>query len=367
MAPRLPAGVEFPIDGDLTKPHWLAVPWSSAFEDIRGRADAPESAQPSEACLTRMKMLWDDEYLYIGALLSSDIEVRSIFTARNSPIYQQDSDFEVFVDAACSCHNYKELEVNARNVVWNLLLTRPYDDGGAEHSGRVADPGTEGHYEVYGQRTATRLLSGSLNDVRGATWAVEIALAHTDTLALQPTARRPAVGVRWRINFSRVEHKGATNWVWKPQIVWEPQSRRYEGKVNMHLPDAWGWVQFTDTPAAPNGDAATMGSTSAFGQVVRTAEDAEPSDNVHAAALCVYYAQRAHAEQYGAWAPSLDALTRLQLVDESTVAGCDVRVTLSVDGDGYVAVATDAQTGSAVSITNERHVRFLSAHDGRRD
>ena len=95
-APRLPAGADaLVIDGDLAKPQWAVAPWSSAFEDIRGRADSPESAQPSDACVTRMKMLWDDDYLYIGAVLSSDGEVRSTFTARNSPIYQQDSDFEV--------------------------------------------------------------------------------------------------------------------------------------------------------------------------------------------------------------------------------------------------------------------------------
>ena len=62
-----------------------------------------------------MKMLWDDNYLYIGALLESDRQTTATFTERNSPIYQKDSDFEVFIDASGECHWYKELEINAIN------------------------------------------------------------------------------------------------------------------------------------------------------------------------------------------------------------------------------------------------------------
>ena len=76
--------------------------------------------------------------------------------------------------------------------------------------------------------------------------------------------------------FSRVERKGEVNWTvcrvhartrscspcqgsvghgvhscsslamsvqWAPQVVWEPRSRKYEGKINMHLPDAFGYVE----------------------------------------------------------------------------------------------------------------------------
>ena len=111
-----------------------------------------------------------DEYLYVGAVVQSSFEVVATFTERNSPIFQRDSDFEVFVDAASSCHAYKELEVSPADVVWNLLLTRPYADGGAEHSARVAALGAPDYYEVSAQRTATRLLDGRLNDPNCATW-----------------------------------------------------------------------------------------------------------------------------------------------------------------------------------------------------
>ena len=89
------------IDGDITKDIWKDIPWSTPFDDIRYSSSHPDesipaSDRPNDNCQTRMKMQWDDEYLYIAAILESDFEVRATFQQRNEPIYQQDSDFEVF-------------------------------------------------------------------------------------------------------------------------------------------------------------------------------------------------------------------------------------------------------------------------------
>ena len=97
VARRLPPGAPpLAIDGDLTKPEWEEVPWSSDFQDIRGE-DAPETAHPTDGCRTRMKMRWDDEFLYVAAQLDSGPgwPIVATFTQRNEPIFQQDSDFEV--------------------------------------------------------------------------------------------------------------------------------------------------------------------------------------------------------------------------------------------------------------------------------
>jgi len=80
------------IDGDLEKPEWAEVEWSVPFGDIRGVADAPKEAQPTEKQRTRMKMRWDDEYLYVAAHLESDRTVRATFTKHNEPIFTEDSD-----------------------------------------------------------------------------------------------------------------------------------------------------------------------------------------------------------------------------------------------------------------------------------
>jgi hypothetical protein len=125
VAPRV-QGKPPIIDGNIEKSEWQAVPFSSAFDEIRGKEDAPPGTRPSQSCMTRFKMMWDDDFLYICGLIESDFRVIANFTHRNEPIFQKDSDFEVFLDPLGSCHNYKELELNAINTVWNLMLDKPY-------------------------------------------------------------------------------------------------------------------------------------------------------------------------------------------------------------------------------------------------
>merc|ERR1719253_918174 len=142
--------------------------------------------------------------------------------------------------------------MNPINTVWNLMLNRPYSDGGGERSARVAKEGDADFWDVRTQFTAARILKGKLDDAsQPSQWCCEIALAHTENLNAADNSRtalqewmQPAVGSFWHINFSRVEKKGEVNWVWTPQIVWTPSKKCYEGQVNMHLPDAWGYVVF---------------------------------------------------------------------------------------------------------------------------
>ena len=47
------------IDGNITDAAWQNAPWSKFFRDIEG------DAKPNPYYQTRVKMLWDDNYLYI--------------------------------------------------------------------------------------------------------------------------------------------------------------------------------------------------------------------------------------------------------------------------------------------------------------
>ncbi|MFM7151792.1 MAG: sugar-binding protein, partial [Gemmataceae bacterium] len=49
------------IDGKLDDEAWVKAPWSEAFGDIEG------DRKPQPRQRTRMKMLWDDQNLYIAA------------------------------------------------------------------------------------------------------------------------------------------------------------------------------------------------------------------------------------------------------------------------------------------------------------
>jgi Carbohydrate family 9 binding domain-like len=335
------------IDGDLTKDEWSQVPWSDEFDDIRGAEDAPSDERPRPACRTRMKMMWDDQYLYIGALLPSDFTTVATYTERNSPIFQQDSDFEVFVDPPGSCHNYKEFEVNALNTVWNLLLDRPYNDGGAEHSGRIAKPGDDLYYDVKHQKSATRVIDGQLNDpIGGATYSVEIAMAHSDVLARIPGSAPPSIGTRWRINFSRVEKRGDINWTWQPQIAWDAVSHRFGGHVNMHLPDAWGYLVFGGPEKSMNEPVAR-----------------DPTWPPRLAAMNVYYAQRQYRQENGLYATRLDMLT--PLLHQAIVSPFQIEI-LSNDLPNkpfytrqdpepeFIVVVRGNPDGTVITVTNNR-------------
>src|SRR5262249_15000970 len=70
----------------------------------------------------------DDEFFYVGAELEEP-HVWATLTQHDAVIFH-DNDFEVFIDPNGDNHEYYEFEINAFNTGWDLLLPRPYKDGG---------------------------------------------------------------------------------------------------------------------------------------------------------------------------------------------------------------------------------------------
>ena len=217
------------IDGRLDDAAWRRAPWTAAFVDIQG---AP---QPRPRFRTRVKMLWDDDCLYVAAQLQEP-HVWATLTEHDSVIFR-DNDFEVFLNPSGDGRNYFEFEINALNTGWDLFLPKPYREGGKADNG----------WEIPGLRTAVAV-DGTLNDSgdRDRGWTVEIAFPWSAFAARAPVSR-PRLGDSWRVNFSRVEWQTETsahqyrkvagkpedNWVWSPQ-----------GLINMHVPDRWGYLRF---------------------------------------------------------------------------------------------------------------------------
>jgi hypothetical protein len=246
------------IDGDLEKPFWNDIPWTSDFVDIS------TSTTPSQR--TMVKMRWDEHFLYVGARIE-ETDVWATLEEHNSVIFH-DNDFEIFVDCEGTNHNYKEFEINALGTTWTLLLNKPYDDDGGENSKRV-DP--ENGYDMSPLlRSATKVYpNNAINkpDVRNTHWTVEVALPISKLMERNTLAKKPSNGHFWRINFSRVQwgfevnEKGQyekkpccqscavpgtaaeDNWVWSPQ-----------GKVAMHLPERWGILQFSSSTSPSKDD-----------------------------------------------------------------------------------------------------------------
>jgi hypothetical protein len=300
-----------------------------------------------------MKMAWDEDFLYILAILHSDFEVRATFTERNSPIFQQDSDFEVFLDPLGSCQFYKELELNALNTVWNLMLDKPYWDGGSEHSGRIAKPGEEGYFEVQGQKTAVNIVRGRINQIgeQRTSWAVEVAIAHNDTQQYLPHLSIPKIGDRWRINFSRVEKKGEINWTWMPQRIWDPEVSKFMGKIDMHLPDAWGYVEFS---SSTNNN--TRVGEVPLEELMNGAGDS--SWPARLAAMNIYYAQKKYNEDHNEYAN--DILTLGDLVNREILSPFAVELK-TFNGKVYNVRIMDAS--GLVAIVNQERLLLVRSEE----
>jgi hypothetical protein len=234
------------VDGRLDEPAWKRATWTELFVDIEG------SLKPTPRFKTRAKMLWDDDCFYVGAELEEP-DIWATLTERDSIIFY-DNDFELFIDPTGSTHLYYELEINALGTEWDLLLVKPYRDGGpAVHA-----------WDIRGLKTKV-YCDGSINHPgdKDKGWSIEIAMPWKILKECAPDEKPPQTGDQWRVNFSRVEYRievkdgkstkvddPATgkplredNWVWAPT-----------GLINIHYPELWGYVQFSDLMAGEGKD-----------------------------------------------------------------------------------------------------------------
>jgi Carbohydrate family 9 binding domain-like len=316
------------VDGRLDDPSWADADWTEVFGDIEG------AAKPVPRYRTRVQMLWDDQYLYIGAYLEEP-HVWATLVERDSIIFE-DNDFEVFIDPDGDTHDYYELEMNALNTVWDLLLVRPYRDGGpAVHS-----------WDIQGLKTGVHVM-GTLNDPsdRDKAWTVEIALPFAVLKECIPgKPLRPAAGDEWRVNFSRVEYhldveQGAyvkakdsgtgrplpeDNWTWTPQ-----------GVINIHYPEMWGYVQFSAKLPGKG----------------KENFDRRPDEKVKWALRRVYYAERAYRDQKAAFSSDLGALG-LKGQDVLKVKGWSYPPSIQTTANLFESIYT-AKTGESWHIRQD--------------
>jgi len=314
------------IDGKLDDPSWKGAPWTDTFVDIEG------DRRPQPRFRTRAKMLWDDDWFYIAAEMEEP-DVWGTLTERDSVIFR-DNDFEVFIDPDGDSHAYYELEVNALSTPWDLMLIKPYRDGGpAIHGWDIA--GLQARVDV----------RGTLNRPgdRDEGWTIEVALPWKILKEAAPGGRRPAPGDRWRINFSRVEWQidvrdrkyvkrnkpGSAdplpedNWVWSPQ-----------GAINMHMPERWGYVQFGEAPGSPSASFVD-----------------ERNEHVKWALRRLYYRQRSYRAAHGTYASTLDALN----MSDIRVEGIEFKPTMQTTASTY-EITTAGSDGATVHITHDGRV-----------
>ena len=223
------------IDGKDGEVSWQKTPWSDSYIDIEGKKKPTYD--------TKMKMLWDDNYLYLFAKLEEP-HVWGTLKEHDTIIFYN-NDFEIFIDPDGDTHNYYEFEMNALNTVWDLFLSKPYRNGGAILGG----------WDFKGLLSAVSI-QGALNNSNDMDegWQVEIAIPWS--FKTHPGGQTTVPKNEfWRMNFSRVnwdfdiengkyqrardkktgKYLHEYNWVWSPQ-----------GVINMHEPEHWGYVYFSE-------------------------------------------------------------------------------------------------------------------------
>ena len=226
------------IDGLSQEVAWDNAIWSSEFTDIEGIKTPKYN--------TKFKALWDHDHMYVLARLY-DPHLWGNLRQRDTIIFYN-NDFEIFIDPDGDTHDYMEIEVNVLNTVWDLFLDKPYRNQGKANS----------NWNIPGLKTAVSTL-GTINndDDVDQYWDLEIAIPWKDLNEINSLSYIP-VNDHWRMNFSRVhwDHDIVNgmykrkkdslnnffpeyNWVWSAQ-----------DKINMHLPEKWGYVFFSAMTSA---------------------------------------------------------------------------------------------------------------------
>jgi hypothetical protein len=348
------------IDGLLNEDDWENSLWSDRFVDIS------TSTLPLYA--TQIKILWDSSFLYIAAQLIEPSLCGNITSTChcideiNDQIIFHDNDFEVFVDPDGDNHHYKEFEMNAWNATWDLLLNKPYSDGGYENSSRIY--GSEG-YDMLPYLQCAVYLNGTINSSEGSDdqfWSVEIALPLEALVEKELITLPPKNNSLWRINFSRVEWntilsqdgkylkqpscqscpipgtEAEDNWVWSPQ-----------GEINMHAPEKWGMLQLVDLfPTHHSPSSSTWMDPNFL---------VNPEWPVRSVAMILYYAERGYYADYGVYTSDLKILDEYATEPILSTGQCSEMPVIELKDDGragYLARVTDLAQGYQAEIREDR-------------
>jgi len=222
------------VDGKLNEHDWKQAVLISDFEDIEG------ASKPKPSFSTTVKMMWDSQYLYIGAVLEEPHLWGTL--KKHDDIIYRDHDFEVFIDPMGDGEQYFEIEINVLGTIMDLFMNKPYKKGGTFDMG----------WNTNGMLSKI-IANGTINDNSDidSGWTVEMAIPFKAISRNNRTAS-PSSTNPWRINFSRVqwtlESDGKSyrkklnqnnkpisehNWVWNPT-----------GVIDMHVPVKWGYLLF---------------------------------------------------------------------------------------------------------------------------
>lgn len=177
---------------------------------------------------TAARLLWDDEYLYIG-FSCEDKDIWGSIQKHDGDIYNEEV-VEIFLDTDSDGKTYLEFELSPINIFFDAFVINPGDrrKGGfrvlrdwnsdqIKHAVHI-----EGKVKVAPTGTGTDKL-----------WTCEIAIPFVDMVPAPNLP--PKDGDVWRMNLYRIERpKGKAEF-----SAWSPT-----GKIDYHMPEKFGYLKF---------------------------------------------------------------------------------------------------------------------------
>lgn len=208
-------GVPITIDGKLDDAAWQKA------EPMQFKLTV-DGGEPRFA--TTARMLWDDEYLYVG-YHCEDKDIWATMTERDDHLWEEEV-VEIFIDPDSDRKGYVEIEVNPLNTLLDLYIlnrnNRPaksmfcWDSEEIRHAVHV---------------------DGNLaqHDGTDSFWSVEIAMPWEDF----PTAPNlpPKAGDVWLMNLYRIDHFEGE----QELSTWSPT-----GAPNYHMPASFREILFAE-------------------------------------------------------------------------------------------------------------------------
>ncbi len=221
------------IDGNINEKAWQDAKWLDSFIDHQ----YPYAPLPWKT--TRVKMIYDDNYVYVAAQLQEE-NVWGHLTKRDTIAYY-DNDFEIFLDPTANGINYFEFEYNALNLLFDMW--HELDN----HRGAYADP----IFDCKGERHAIGV-DGTLNyqyDIDNG-WNVEVKIPLNELKEWNPEMSVPIKrGDTWRINFSRVQYMHVYTQLFPYLLPFSPCEDWVLGPTDtgdLHIPELWPIAVFSD-------------------------------------------------------------------------------------------------------------------------
>lgn len=205
------------IDGRLDEPSWTAAASTCPFYNLEGRP----CCFPTEA-----KLLWDNEWLYIGATFK-DPKINATRKERDDSLWMEDV-FEVFIreQQHKKYHDYfVEYQVSPLGTVMDCFCLGPY-------AGVI-------NWSSSRWKTAVTI-DGTVNDDKDTDngWTVEMAIPFQDLYSqvwLHPDLKplTPKNGDRLRMNMIRIEYvdKKPEDAHWSPIYSLDRHDRSRDGIV----------------------------------------------------------------------------------------------------------------------------------------